>query len=154
MKHDLTDSQLSSTFTTDIKPWLDARGHTVEAPTAHAIIGQPGSGTNALIDSTRRDDPTTLAVRRDDLRQFHPNYNDLLADSPQAMPAATLQAADQWQAMSLKHAAEQNYSVVWDSDTTNPNALNSQLAQFRQHGFDTSATAIAEPRELSLLSTV
>lgn len=86
------------TTETERQVWADALADLFASPpgpspTLLSVGAQPGAGKTRAIASTRRmfyPDHDFVEILGDDLRQYHPDYERLVADpDPEAMPAAT-----------------------------------------------------------------
>lgn len=80
------------------------------APAVVLMGGQPGSGKSGLLDAATAhlSTPQASAVQivGDDLRDYHPEYQQLLATDDRTAAAATDQDSGRWVEMSLEHARQ------------------------------------------------
>lgn len=109
--------------------------------------GQPGSGKSGLLDAAtdHLTTPTSRPVQvvGDDLRDYHPDYQRLLATDDRTAAAATDQDSGRWVEMCLTHARENRYSVVVEGTMRNPAVPLATAAAFREAGYQVEAWVMA-----------
>ena len=88
----------------------------------------------------------------DDLRPYHPDFRDLLALHPAAMPDATAQASSAWVERSIRYAAEHRISVLVEGTYRNPQVPVGTARRFRGQGFRVEVHLVAVAPEISRLS--
>lgn len=117
------------------------------APAVVLMGGQPGSGKSGLLDAAT-DHLTTpsgrpVQVVGDDLRDYHPDYQRLLATDDRAAAAATDLDSGRWVEMCLTHARENRVSVVVEGTMRNPAVPLATAAAFRGAGYQVEAWVMA-----------
>lgn len=159
MSGELSDEQLRSIFTEDVRPYVEsqrllATGGRSWPPVLVYTGGQPGAGKSRANERVSQLRPSLVPVVGDDLRRFHPDYARLMREDPLGMPAATAQASGQWIGMAAEYLREQRADVLIEATLRSPAAMASTIAAFREAGYVVELRAVAVPGEVSRLSTV
>jgi len=117
------------------------------SPAVVLMGGQPGSGKSGLLDVATDDlsTPTARAVQivGDDLRDYHPDYQRLLASDDRTAAAATDRDSGRWVQMCLAYAREQRYSVIVEGTMRDPQVPLRTAAAFRAAGYRVQAWVMA-----------
>lgn len=95
-----------------------------------------------------------MAVVGDDLRQFHPHYDRLMAEDPLAMPGATAAASGTWIGMSARYLREHRADVLIESTLRSGAAMLQTMRDYLESGYEVQVHALAVPAEISRLSTI
>lgn len=153
---DLSPELLKAIFDREVRPI--EYGHVVlgsqGAPVLVIVGGQPGAGKTRSLAQAVGGHPGIVAVVGDKLRRFHPQYRQVMATDPLAMPAVTAQAANAWVHMSLDYLREAGRSVLLETTLRQPDAVEASLREFRAAGYATELRVLAVPEELSRMGTV
>lgn len=150
----LTDTDLAVIFERAIVPeYMDA-ANSVAFPRLVVVGGPPGSGKSHAMHRLQRQMPGAVAVLGDDLRAFHPQYRDLLADAPLLMPDVTAQASGRWVELSLEYLREQRVSTLLETTLRQPEVVASTLSAFQRAGFVNELHVVVVPRDVAWLGTV
>ena len=116
-------------------------------PTVVLMGGQPGSGKSGLLDAAEEylSTPEARAVQivGDDLRDYHPDYQILLAADDRTAAAATDRDSGRWVEMAIAHALEHRYSVVIEGTMRDPQVPLNTAAKFRADGYRVEAWVMA-----------
>ncbi|PGH37615.1 MAG: hypothetical protein CRN43_20125, partial [Candidatus Nephrothrix sp. EaCA] len=82
-KYGLTEKERDNIYTQEIYQEYFKNPTAVPSPSFHLLAGQPGAGKTTLQAHVRRNLAETppIILNIDDLREFHPCYNELLASS-------------------------------------------------------------------------
>ena len=150
----VSDGVRRQIFTDRIVPMvLEPARASSRPPRALVVGGQPGAGkTRALAQIAPPTD--FVVVNGDDLRAFHPQYDELMDVQPNLMPDATASCAGTWIQMSLAWAAAQRRNVAWETTFRSGDALIRDTLMFRAASYSVTVTALAVPGQVSLLGTV
>lgn len=158
MTSKLSPEQLQRYFEKDVRPYLensrDAQDAGASRPCFVSVGGQPGSGKSGAIRQARRENPGSVIVNGDELRQFHPDYPRLMATDPLSMPEATAQAAGSWVGMSNQWLRDNRVSAVVETTLRQPAVLLREFEAFKQAGYGTELRVVAVPPEVSRLGTL
>lgn len=159
MSGELSAGELRSFFDQDVRPYLEeqrsqAAGGRSWPPALVYTGGQPGAGKSRANERAAQARPSLVPIIGDDLRQFHPDYPQLMREDPLAMPAATAQASGQWIGMSAEYLREARADVLIETTLRSPDAMASTIASFREAGYVVELRVVAVPHEVSRLSTV
>lgn len=122
------------------------------SPTTVFLGGQPGAGktrtqsilTNILIDDV------IVPIVGDDLRAFHPNYEDLVTHDPLRMPELTAQASARWIALCVAYANDQRISSLIEGTWRRSKIVLDEARIAKECGRLTHAVIVAVPPLLSL----
>lgn len=105
--------------------------------------GQPGSGKSGLLDAATAylstPQATAVQIVGDDLRDYHPDYQRLLAADDRTAAAATDQDSGRGVEMSIEHACQSGYSVVVEGTMRNPQVPLRTAEVFRAAGYRVEA---------------
>lgn len=158
MTSKLSPEQLQRYFEKDVRPYLensrDAQDTGPSWPCFVSVGGQPGSGKSGAIRQARRENPGSVIVNGDELRQFHPDYPRLMATDPLSMPEVTAQAAGSWVGMSNQWLRDNRVSAVVETTLRQPAVLLREFEAFKQAGYGTELRVVAVPPEVSRLGTL
>ncbi len=117
------------------------------APAVVLMGGQPGSGKSGLLDAATAylstADAPAVQIVGDDLRDYHPDYQRLLAADDRTAAAATDQDSGRWVQMCLEHAPRNRYSVVVEGTMRDPQVPLDTAAAFRAEGYRVEAWVMA-----------
>ncbi|MDO5645925.1 MAG: zeta toxin family protein [Dermabacter sp.] len=159
MSGELSSEQLRSYFDQDVRPYLDEQRPQASSGRSGSPVlvftgGQPGAGKSRANERAAQARPSLVAVIGDDLRQFHPDYVQLMQDDPLAMPEMTAQASGRWIGMSADYLREQRADVLIETTLRSPDAMARTISGFREAGYAVELRVVAVPEEVSRLSTV
>ena len=143
----LDQAEHARIFAQDIVRRLFANAAPVAHPTVVLMGGQPGSGKSGLLDAAAEylSTPEARAVQivGDDLRDYHPDYQLLLATDDRTAAAATDRDSGRWVEMAIAHALEHRYSVVIEGTMRDPQVPLNTAAKFRADGYRVEAWVMA-----------
>jgi zeta toxin family protein len=158
---DLSPQQLQKLFETRIIPHLQDNRNTEpldvepgERPHFVSVGGQPGAGKGRVIEVSGRAHPGSVIVNGDDLRPFHPDYDQVMDADPLSMPEVTAQAAGTWVGMSNQWLRDNKISAVVETTLRQPAVLLREFDAFKRAGYSTELRVVAVPPGVSRLGTV
>ncbi len=94
-------------------------------------------------------------VNGDDLRRFHPEYEQTMNLDPFRMPEVTAAAAGAWVGMSTEYLRGVGVSaIVVETTLRNESMLRGEFEAFREAGFETELRVVAVPLAVSRAGTV
>lgn len=149
----LEDPELDAIFTDTIIPISFGDCALSTDPLLVLVGAQPGAGKSRAGAAIRQQSRQHLVeIIGDDLRPYHPHFQDLLALHPAAMPDGTAQAAGAWVERSIRYAAEHQISALVEGTFRNPQVPLGTARRFREQGFRVEVHLIAVAPEVSRLS--
>ncbi|WP_181373604.1 zeta toxin family protein [Microbacterium sp. HMWF026] len=157
MSEQLTPKQLRRRFDRTIVPvYLEPQR---EAPPGRrprfvSVGGQPGAGKGGVLAATQSALPGAVVVNGDDLRRFHPAYEQTMSDDPFRMPEVTAAAAGAWVGMSTEYLRGVGASAIVETTLRNESMLRGEFEAFRAAGFETELRVVAVPLAVSRAGTV
>ena len=98
--------------------------------------------------------PGAVVVNGDDLRRFHPAYEQTMSDDPFRMPEVTATAAGAWVGMSTEYLRGVGASAIVETTLRNEAMLRAEFEAFRVAGFETELRVVAVPLPVSRAGTV
>src|SRR5690606_23939959 len=86
----------------------------VGRPTLVLLGAQPAAGKSSAAAGLERRHPggDLVPLTGDELRPFHPDYDEIVAEDPLRMPNATAQASGQWVKRSIDYAEHERHSLL------------------------------------------
>ena len=153
-RHRLAPEQHRAIYADRIAPRLFRTASPVETPTAVVLGGQPGAGKSAMIAQAAQDFREAGGIVRiigDNLRSFHPGYEELQRRDDRTAAFFTDRDSGQWIELAIADAARRRCNVVVEGTMRVPDKVAETLALFRSNGYATDARALAVSPELSAL---
>ncbi|MGC9670948.1 zeta toxin family protein [Planosporangium sp. 12N6] len=141
----LTEAEAARIFVQDIVPDLLAGGQPSEQPIVVIVAGQPGAGKSraqaALLAALGRED--TVSIDADDLRPYHPRYDELArADDLTASARAHPEAA-RWVSMAIDYVITRHVDVVVSATLGSPDTAATMIDRFRQADYRVEVAVVA-----------
>ncbi|MBX9388148.1 zeta toxin family protein [Streptomonospora nanhaiensis] len=132
------------------------------APTVVMLGGQLGAGkSHALASVLERHGGSLTPFSPDDLRAFHPLFDDIMREHPHELVPLTAQAVRSWSQMVHEHAHERGYGLVIEGSFGRPPARLKVVDQLARRpasgvhpGFRAEVVAIAVNEYRSRLDMV
>lgn len=118
-------------------------------PTTVFLGGQPAAGKTRGQELAKRLHPGIIPIIGDDYRQYHPDYQRLMRDSPLDMPTTTSQLAGTWTGMCVDYADEQGYSILIEGTWRNSDTVLREAERCYELQRSTHAIIVATPPLLS-----
>lgn len=158
MSERLTEAQLRARFENRvvrlyIEPQRSAAPN-IRPPRFVSVGGQPGAGKGGVLAAVQRAHPGSVIVNGDELRRFHPDYEQLMSDSPLQMPEATADAAGRWVGMATEYLRAHRASAIVETTLRDAGMLRDEFEAFAAAGFDTELRVVAVPLEISRAATL
>lgn len=139
-------------FRTEIIPDLFFDAAPQKNPCVVFLGGQPGAGKSATFASAAHELAKrggVVAIAGDDLRHYHPRYNEFLATDDQTMATFTQFDASRWVSKALDHAAENRLNVVFETTMRVPESVATELKRFQNANYEIDAKILAVNPALS-----
>nr|WP_031080311.1 zeta toxin family protein [Streptomyces sp. NRRL S-118] len=110
----LTDKELRDRFDAHVRDFVFSGYARQPEPVLVLLGGQPAAGKSQAMAAAehRHADRQLVPLTGDELRAFHPRYQELLDNHPLLFPNATAQASGAWVRMSIEHARDHEYSLL------------------------------------------
>ena len=153
----LTPDHLRRRFDRTIVPvYLEPQreGATIGRPRFVSVGGQPGAGKGGVLAAMQSALPGAVVVNGDDLRRFHPEYEQTMNVDPFRMPEVTAAAAGAWVGMSTEYLRGVGASAIVETTLRNESMLRGEFEAFRAAGFETELRVVAVPLAVSRAGTV
>ena len=154
---ELTPEQLRRRFDRTIVPvYLEPQREPTPPgrPRFVTVGGQPGAGKGGVLAAMQSALPGAVVVNGDDLRRFHPAYEQTMSDDPFRMPEVTATAAGAWVGMSTEYLRGVGASAIVETTLRNEAMLRAEFEAFRAAGFETELRVVAVPLPVSRAGTV
>ncbi|WP_281154702.1 zeta toxin family protein [Streptomyces sp. HYC2] len=118
----LTEEQLRARFEERVRNFVFSGYAPQDQPVLVLVGAQPAAGKSQAMAAAvqRHADRQLVPLTGDELRAFHPRYEELLAEQPLLFPNATGQASGAWVRMSIEHARAHGYSLMLEGVFRNP----------------------------------
>ncbi|GAA3730936.1 hypothetical protein HDA32_005605 [Spinactinospora alkalitolerans] len=155
-RYRLSDEALKDRFDEYVRAYVFEEHAPSGSPVLVLLGAQPAAGKSRAQQAVVRAYPGIVSLSGDDLRQFHPDYDDLMEQDPLAMPNATAQASGAWVAMSIDHARENGYSLLLEGVFRDPEMTLGTAAEFAQSPkkYRVEVVSLGVPEEVSRLDSV
>ncbi|MFC9746351.1 zeta toxin family protein [Streptomyces niveus] len=125
-----------------------------DSPTAIFVGGPPGSGKSYVMKGIREEfGENVVILDADTLREFHPDYDKVLAEDPQSMPDVTSHAIGKWTEMAIAESQDGKYNVAIEGTFRNPEVLRRTAESFGDE-WRKEVRAVAVPEGVSRLGTL
>lgn len=158
MNEKLTPEELRRIFDQKVRPRLEPLPGTDQqsAPVPHfvSVGGQPGAGKGRVLESMAAALPGAVIVNGDELRRFHPDYEQLMRDDPLRMPEVTASASGPWVGMANEYLRQQRVSAIVETTLRDAAMLRGEFETFKAAGYTTELRVVAVPLEVSREGTV
>ena len=114
--------------------------------------GQPAAGKTRAQAAILAEHPELVSITGDDLRAYHPGYQDLAVNDPLAMPAATAPTSNGLIRLALDHAIQGSYPVLLEGTFRDPAMVSATATRFAEAGYRVEVVAVATPAPVSRLA--
>lgn len=149
----LSAAELQRIFNEDIRPYYFPDNQpTATRPTIVLVGGQPGSGKSNATPRLIKERPGIIPLSGDDLRAFHPQYEQLMEAGPLTAGPVLARATAVWVRAAIEYARDTRRSLMLEGTFHTPQVTLDTATQYRRAGFSTELVALATPRMDSLLS--
>lgn len=102
----------------------------------------------------RHADRQLVPLTGDELRAFHPQYEELLAEHPLLFPNATGQASGVWVRRSIEHARTHGYSLMLEGVFRNPEMTVATAEEFAAARYAVEVLGLGVRAERSRLDSL
>ncbi|MEU5030034.1 zeta toxin family protein [Streptomyces milbemycinicus] len=155
----LTDKELRDRFEDEkrgVRKFVFSRYTPQDNPVLILLGGQPAAGKSQAMAAAqqRHAERQLVPLTGDELRPFHPRYQELLDTQPQLFPSATGQASGAWVRMSIEHALANGYSLMLEGIFRDPAMTVGTAERFARAGFTVEVVGLAVRPERSRLDSL
>jgi len=159
-KYGLTEKERDNIYTQEIYQEYFKNPTAVPSPSFHLLAGQPGAGKTTLQAHIRRNLAETppIILNIDDLREFHPCYNELLASSDLSAVLAAPKLVNEdslyWFGRLLNDALSFPCSIILDTalgGATAGDYFSKSIENIHNHGYSLHLNVLAVSQEVSTL---
>ncbi|GAA0464479.1 zeta toxin family protein [Streptomyces sp. NPDC046215] len=152
----LSEAELTRIFAAEVRNFVFS-GYTPQRdPVLVLLGGQPAAGKSQAMAAAeqRHADRQLVPLTGDELRRFHPRYQELLEKQPLLFPNATGQASGAWVRMSIEHALDNGYSLMLEGIFRDPAMTVATAERFARAGHSVEVIGLAVPEERSRLDSL
>ncbi|MGW3510818.1 zeta toxin family protein [Streptomyces sp. NPDC000994] len=152
----LSEEQLRARFEERVRDFVFSGYAPQTRPVLVLTGGQPAAGKSQAMAAAvqRHADRQLVPLTGDELRPFHPQYEQLLEEQPLLFPNATAQASGAWVRMSIEHARAHGYSLMLEGVFRNPEMTVSTAVDFAAAGYQVEVLGLGVRAERSRLDSL
>ncbi|MFI9206467.1 zeta toxin family protein [Streptomyces sp. NPDC053048] len=152
----LSETELANIFATEVRDFVFSGYAPQRDPVLVLLGGQPAAGKSQAMAAAeqRHADRQLVPLTGDELRRFHPRYQELLETQPLLFPNATGQASGAWVRMSIEHALDHGYSLMLEGIFRDPAMTVATAERFARAGRSVEVIGLAVPEERSRLDSL
>ena len=126
----------------------------VEEPQVFFIGGQPAAGKSQLIEQIQEDFNGAFAIDSDELRQRHPQIDEIINHDPLRMDVLSNEPVGYWFKTCIDEAKKHRCNIIIENSFTQSRILINEAQRFLTDGYNVSFSAIATPEEISRLGII
>lgn len=152
----LTEEQLHDRFEERVRDFVFS-GHAPQSTPVLVLLGaQPAAGKSQAMAAVeqRHAGRDLVPLTGDELRAFHPRYEELLLEHPLLFPNATAQASGAWVRMSIDYAREHRFGLVIEGVFRVPEMTVSTAEEFAAAGYQVEVVGLGVRAERSRLDSL
>lgn len=157
MSQPLSMAGIREIFSQEIAPDLQAQVDRARSDERYVLVfvgGQPGAGKSRLVAMALAEHRGAVEINGDDLRKYHPDYDELMETAPLTMPDATAEAAGAWVSLSARYLRNQGAGVVLETTMRQVDVVSTTAAEFKRAGYAIESRSLAVPAAVSRLGTL
>lgn len=157
MSQPLSKSGIREIFSRDIAPDLQAQVDRARSDERYVLVfvgGHPGAGKSRLVAMALAEHRGAVEINGDDLRKYHPEYDELMETAPLTMPDATAEAAGAWVSLSASYLRNQGAGVVLETTMRQADVVSTNASEFKRAGYAIESRSLAVPAAVSRLGTL
>ncbi len=130
-----------------------SHGESTESPTIMFVVGQPGAGKSAALDSFVDREKRPAVIDAEALAVFHPEFYPSRRWRPFEAQSELAPLVRRWMSDALDEARATRRSVIVEGSFSNPSAVFGTADGFREAGFVSHVVVVGSRRADSLLTT-
>lgn len=123
-------------------------------PQVFFIGGQPAAGKSQLIKQIQEDFDGAFAIDSDELRQHHPQINEIINHDPLRMDVLSNEPVGYWFKTCIDEAKKHRCNIIIENSFTQSRVLIDEAHRFLTDDYSVSFSAIATPEEISRLGII
>lgn len=157
MSQPLSKSVIREIFSREIAPDLQAQVDRARSDERYVLVfvgDQPGAGKSRLVAMALAEHRGAVEINGDDLRKYHPDYDELMETAPLTMPDATAAAAGAWVSLSASYLRNQGAGVVLETTMRQADVVSTTASEFKRVGYAIESRSLAVPAAVSRLGTL
>lgn len=151
----LDDGILDQVYRSSVRDVLFGGASPASAPRVVIVGGQPGAGKTAATLDARRElsaaGEGVAFINGDELRPYHPRYEQLLAEDPATAADRTGADVGLWVERGIAEAASRRYHSVIETTMRQPDVVARTAAGFASAGFRVELRVVVVDPEISRL---
>ncbi|AKK07416.1 Zeta toxin (plasmid) [Corynebacterium mustelae] len=125
-----------------------------ENPQVFFIGGQPAAGKSQLIERIQEDFDGAFVIDSDELRQRHPQINEIINHDPLRMDVLSNEPVGYWFKTCIDEAKKRRCNIIIENSFTQSQVLIDEAHRFLNDNYHVSFFAIATPEEISRLGII
>lgn len=148
----LPDSENQRVYQEEIEPLYFSRTQPTEKPRAVIIGGQPGAGKTRVLSISKRefDNFNVVIVNTDDLRAFHPKFEQITNQDDKLSALTTHPDASAWNQKLLDRSIETKRNILLEGVLKDGEKLFSITKKLKENGYEVVIRILAVHERFSL----
>ena len=148
----LEASSHESVYKEEIEPAYFLTSSPVERPKLIIVGGQPGAGKTKVLEMAKKKfaDNNVVVVNTDDLREYHPQFEELAIADDRQCASHTHEDASGWNHQLLSRSLETRRNVILEGVFKNSKKLLDIAELARKHGYEVSFSVVAVNKRFSI----
>lgn len=150
--YQLSTDEHDSIYSNAIEPANFFGVSPVASPRIIIIGGQTGAGKSNVVKMSKREfaDENVVLVNTDDIRAFHPQFEEIIKlDDKRSAERTHLDAAD-WSRKLLERCIETRRNILWEGVFKDTKSLLEKLKLLRENGYEIVFRCVAAHRRYSV----
>lgn len=149
----LGPDEREAVYRNDILPvFMPPGAYPSAMPRATIVLAQPGVDTTDVIQRKHNDEPSTVVITPERLREFHPADALLQRTNPLEASYLMMDDIEAWTRNLVRDATIQRFNIVMRSTGIDPDGLRAIAIKLQDRGYDVSVHAVAVHPSHSMLS--
>lgn len=133
--YDLSDEELNSVGKIIYDKYTFGKGGS-DRPFAIIVIGQPGAGKSGLMGFSENQFETAISLDIDDLRAYHPKYDDVKANHPEIFEKVTGKFASSMIHLLTPKLIEEKRNLILHKTRGDDAVINDTIIPLQNEGYD------------------
>lgn len=141
-----------SVYEEEIEPAYFLTSSPVERPKLIIVGGQPGAGKTKVLEMAKKKfaDNNVVIVNTDDLREYHPQFDELATADDKQCASHTHEDASGWNHQLLSRSIETRRNVILEGVFKNSQKLVDIAQLARNNGYEVTFSAVAVNERFSI----
>lgn len=148
----LDSSAHEAVYKEEIEPAYFLTATPVESPTLAIVGGQPGAGKTKVLEVIKRDfsDNNVVVVNTDDLREYHPAFQEIAAIDDRQCANHTHEDASGWNQKLLSRSIETHRNVILEGVFKDSSKLGEIVRLAKNQGYKVTFSVVAANERYSI----